>query len=179
MVEVLRLGHRRGRDDRISTHVALTARQFGASSVTFSGERDDSMLESVRDVVERWGGPFDIRYREDWRNVIRDFDGPVIHLTMYGVPYYEDIDGLEGDFGGSEDDILVVVGGEKVPSEVFEIADYNLAIGNQPHSEVAALAVFLHDLFQGDWTDREFEDAEIEVFPSEEGKETRKTDTSS
>ena len=38
---------------------------------------------------------------------------------------------------------VVVVGGTKVPSEVFHLSDYNISVGNQPHSEVAALAVFL------------------------------------
>ncbi|MDY6776987.1 MAG: tRNA (cytidine(56)-2'-O)-methyltransferase [Candidatus Nanohaloarchaea archaeon] len=177
MVEVLRLGHRRGRDDRISTHVGLTARQFGASSIVFSGERDDNMLESVRDVVDRWGGDFDVSYREDWRKVIEEFEGVVVHLTMYGTPYFEKLDELREMTAGEEDDLMVVVGGGKVPSEVFDLADRNLAVGNQPHSEVAALAVFLHDLLEGEWSGREFEDADIEVVPSEEGKELRE-DTS-
>ncbi len=39
--------------------------------------------------------------------------------------------------------LLVVVGGAKVPSDLYGLADENVAVGNQPHSEVAALAVFL------------------------------------
>ena len=41
-----------------------------------------------------------------------------------------------------EKEVIVVVGGTKVPAETFEIADFNVSVGNQPHSEVAALAVF-------------------------------------
>ncbi|MDY6762088.1 MAG: tRNA (cytidine(56)-2'-O)-methyltransferase [Candidatus Nanohaloarchaea archaeon] len=174
MVTVLRLGHRRGRDDRISTHVGLTARQFGADRIIYSGEQDDSMLASVRDVVDRWGGPFDVVYEEDWRPVIDGFDGTVAHLTMYGIDYSEELETLRGAVGN--DDLLVVVGGERVPSQVFDLADHNLAVGHQPHSEVAALAVFLHDLYAGEELDRTFEDAEIEVVPNEDGKETRKPD---
>ncbi len=171
MVTVLRLGHRRGRDDRISTHVALTARQFGADGIIYSGEQDENMLASVRDVVDRWGGSFDVSYREDWRPVLDDFDGTVVHLTMYGTDYREELPALQDT--EVEDDLLVVVGGERVPSDVFDLADYNLAVGHQPHSEVAALAVFLHDLYGGDEFDRTFEDAAIAVVPSEDGKETR------
>ena len=38
------------------------------------------------------------------------------------------------------------MGAEKVPPWVFESADYNVAVGNQPHSEVAALAVALNSI---------------------------------
>ncbi|MDY6766147.1 MAG: tRNA (cytidine(56)-2'-O)-methyltransferase [Candidatus Nanohaloarchaea archaeon] len=172
MITVLRLGHRRGRDDRISTHVGLTARQFGADGIIYSGEQDENMLASVRDVVERWGGPFDVDYREDWRPVIEAFDGTVAHLTMYGRDYREELPAVQDAVDGGRD-VLVVVGGERVPSDVFDLAGYNLAVGHQPHSEVAALAVFLHDLSGGDELEQEFDDADIEVVPQADGKETR------
>lgn len=169
MITVLRLGHRRGRDDRISTHVGLTARQFGAEKIIYAGERDDGMLASLRDVADRWGGPFDVTYREDWRPVIREFDGTVIHLSMYSTPYTEELQELQDRQEAEE--FLVIVGGERVPREVFDMADYNLSVGNQPHSEVAALAVFLHDLFGGDELGQEFADATVAVVPQEDGKE--------
>lgn len=129
------------------------------------------MLESLRDVVERWGGPFDVAYREDWRTVIKEA-GTVVHLTMYGLPYDEHLPEITGET--DEDDLLVVVGGEKVPSDVYDLADYNLAVGNQPHSEVAALAVFLDGFFDGELREA-FEDADVEVVPHEDRKETRET----
>lgn len=165
MIKVLRLGHRAGRDDRISTHVALTARQWGSESVVYSGEKDSSMMESVRDIADRWGGGFEVEYREDYMNVIQSFEGLKIHLTMYGEPLEENLEG----FRETEEDVLVVVGAEKVPREVYESVDYNIGVGNQPHSEIAALAVFL-DRFRGLKT--EFEDADIRVVPSEDQKLT-------
>jgi len=174
MATVLRLGHRRGRDDRISTHVGLTARQFGASGIVYSGERDDGMLESLRDVVERWGGPFTVSYREDWRRVIKDFEGFRILLSMYGTSFNE---GME-EARQKGDDILVVVGGEKVPSEVYDLVDLNIAVGHQPHSEVAALAILLYEYFDGSIPD-EFENASVEVAPNREGKELRNLDEES
>lgn len=167
MIKVLRLGHRAGRDDRISTHVGLTARQWGASGITYSGEKDSSMIESLRDTVERWGGPFDVEYREDWKNVIRDFNGLKVHLTMYG----EKLDELEGELENEleDQDLLVIVGAEKVPREVYRMSDYNISVGNQPHSEIAALAVFLDRLGE---IRESFEDAEIGVVPSDDRKLT-------
>jgi tRNA (cytidine56-2'-O)-methyltransferase len=66
--------------------------------------------------------------------------------------------------------LLVVVGAEKVPWDVYEAADYNLAVTNQPHSEVASLAVFLDRLFEGRELDREWVDADREVVPQAAGK---------
>ena len=55
-IYVLRLDHRRRRDARITTHVCLTARAFGASKVILSGDEDIEIIENVRSVTERWGG---------------------------------------------------------------------------------------------------------------------------
>ena len=43
IIEVLRLSHRIRRDVRLSTHVALTARAFGASKIYYSGQHDSSL----------------------------------------------------------------------------------------------------------------------------------------
>ncbi len=161
-VYVLRLGHRRDRDKRISTHVALTARAFGAKGIYFDTE-DESVFRSVRDVVERWGGDFFIEHA-NWRKLLKGFDGLKVHLTMYGVPLPEKIGEIR-----KRDRVLVVVGAEKVPPDVYELCDMNISIGTQPHSEVAALAVFL-DRVLGTVFDLKFDDAKIRVVPSERGK---------
>ncbi|MFB6159287.1 MAG: tRNA (cytidine(56)-2'-O)-methyltransferase [Candidatus Nanohalobium sp.] len=171
MIKVLRLGHRRGRDDRISTHVGLTARQWGADKIVYSGEKDENMLESQRDITERWGGNTEIEYRDDWKKVIKDFEGLSVHLTMYGLKINDEIEGLREEWS-EEEDLLVVVGAEKVPRWVYTRVDYNISVGNQPHSEIAALAVFL-DRIQEDGIKEDFEGAEIEVEPSEDRKITR------
>jgi len=169
---VLRLGHRRERDKRVTTHVCLTARAFGAEGVILEGERDDSVVESVMDVVRRWGGPFWVRWTDSWRREVREWKeagGSVVHLTMYGVHVDDVIERLR-----DEEALMIVVGAGKVPAEVFEGADYNVAIGHQPHSEVAALAVFLDRLYMGEELRREFENAELRVIPSEKGKKVER-----
>jgi tRNA (cytidine56-2'-O)-methyltransferase len=161
-VFVLRLGHRRDRDKRISTHVALTARAFGAKGIYFS-TRDERLFSSVRDVVYRWGGDFFIRHVK-WREFLKNFDGLRVHLTMYGIPLLEKIEEIK-----KHERILVVVGAEKMPAEVYEICDLNISIGNQPHSEVSALAVFLDRVLDRTFSIK-FESAKLEVLPSERGK---------
>jgi tRNA (cytidine56-2'-O)-methyltransferase len=167
MITVLRLGHRAGRDPRISTHVSLVARAFGAGSIIYSGEHDGELEESVRKIVGRWGGDFSIRYEKSWRKVMSGFRGKTVHATMYGIP----LDSKIGEIRRSKD-VLVIVGGQKVPGEVYHSADYNVSITTQPHSEVAALAVLLHELRQGKELDDEFAGAKIRVIPQERGKKT-------
>tara|TARA_B100000686_G_C15890610_1_gene525419 strand:- start:251 stop:529 length:279 start_codon:yes stop_codon:yes gene_type:complete len=84
---------------------------------------------------------------------------------MYGEPWRECISQIPRDR-----DVVLVVGGTKVPAETYHISDYNVSVGNQPHSEVAALAVFL-DSWVGPLKEKiRFQGGEIEVVPSTRGK---------
>jgi len=168
-VVVLRYGHRPGRDDRMTTHVGLTARALGADGVVFPANAGQS-VETVRGVTTRFGGPFRVERREDQAALIRDFEGVVVHLTMYGEPIQEVIEPIRTATAEPETDVLVVVGGEKVPWELYERADFNVAVTNQPHSEIAGLAVFLDRFFEGTELDRDWVDAERRVVPEATGK---------
>jgi tRNA (cytidine56-2'-O)-methyltransferase len=177
-VAVLRYGHRPGRDDRMTTHVGLTARALGADRVILPDNAGQS-AETVRDITDRFGGPFGVELRDDQTAIVRGWPGVVVHLTMYG----ERIQDVEAEIreavrGGDEvggdgeesRDLLVVVGGEKVPWALYERADFNVGVTNQPHSEVAGLAVFLDRLFEGAELDREWADADRRVVPEATGK---------
>jgi tRNA (cytidine56-2'-O)-methyltransferase len=52
---------------------------------------------------------------------------------------------------------------------MYDLADWNVAVGNQPHSEVAALAILLDRLFEGKELRREFEGG-LKIVPSPFGK---------
>ncbi|ADQ67634.1 tRNA 2'-O-methylase [Halogeometricum borinquense DSM 11551] len=166
-VAVLRYGHRPGRDDRMTTHVGLTARALGADRVILPDNAGQSK-ETVEDITGRFGGPFGVELTDALNAVIRNWEGVVVHLTMYG----ERVQDVEEDVREvhEETPILIVVGGEKVPFEVYEHADYNVGVTNQPHSEVAGLAVFLDRLFDGRELDREWENADRKVIPKATGK---------
>ena len=84
MVSVLRLGHRPDRDKRMSTHVCLTARALGADGVCFP-ELDNRLEQSVTGVTERFGSDFTLKEARDWKKLVREWDGDVVHLTMYGI----------------------------------------------------------------------------------------------
>ena len=172
---MLRLGHRRDRDKRITTHVGLVARAFGADGIVLSGERDSNIIESLKRVVSNWGGSFDILYEENWKRFLLKWKekGWIVHLTMYGLNINDIIGNIREKFSKNPN-VLLVVGAEKVPYEVYEIADYNIGVGNQPHSEVSALAVFLDRLFGGKELNRKFENAKLKVIPQAKGKKVIK-----
>jgi tRNA (cytidine56-2'-O)-methyltransferase len=172
-IVVLRMGHRPQRDKRVTTHVALVARAFGANGIIVAGVRDRGVEQSVQKVVELWGGPFFIHSGQPWREVIEDWrssGGMVVHLTMYGLPIDEVLPSLRN----GDEDLLVVVGAEKMPGELFDLADFNVAIGNQPHSEVAALAILLDRIFSGPELKKEFKKWRLKIIPKNKGKKVEK-----
>ncbi|MDW7978760.1 MAG: tRNA (cytidine(56)-2'-O)-methyltransferase [Candidatus Caldarchaeum sp.] len=169
MIAVLRLGHRVERDKRLTSHVGLVARAFGADIMYYSGDRDATVEQTVLEVSRNWGGSFKAEYVESWRTIVKRWEGLKIHLTMYGIPLKQVVEEIRAHYKKGEN-LLVVVGGEKVDAEVFRLADYNVSITSQPHSEAAALAVFLDWLFEGEELDKAFSDARLQVEPMAKGK---------
>lgn len=120
------------------------------------------LKKTVKDVNDRFGGGFSIEKRGDWKGLIKNWEGDSIHLTMYGKKIDEFF---------SENEVkkpLVIIGAEKVPRDVYELSDHNVSVGNQPHSEVAALAVFM-DRYNNRSVP-EISEGEMVVLPSSEGK---------
>ena len=168
-VTVFRLGHRLVRDERTSTHIGLVSRAFGAKSLVLTGA-DDHTIDSLRKVSESWGGEFGLSYTKNWREFVRNWDGIVVHLTMYGEKLDDALSKITTSIAPNGKNILLVVGAEKVPSEMYSLATYNVSVGSQPHSEVAALAVFLDRLFMGEELYYTFDKAKLKIKPSSREK---------
>ncbi len=174
-IVVLRWGHRLHRDARMTSHVALTARALGASGFLLSDTIDNNLKETVEKVTDNWGGEFFFEMGKKWKNFIREWrakGGIVVHLTVYGENIQTSL--VLDRIRQSEKDLLVLVGSQKVPGEFFSdsISDFNVAIGNQPHSECAALAVFLDRFFKGKELTKDFQRSKIKVVPQKRGKKT-------
>ncbi len=173
-VSVLRIGHRLARDDRVTTHAALVARAFGAEMIYMTGI-DQSVAETVASVARRWGGAnFRVELIDDWKALAKRWKkqgGKIAHLTMYGINIDESVRSLR-----KERDLLVIIGAEKVPREAYELADYNIAVGNQPHSEIAALAIFLDRIFSGAQLKKEFPGGRLQIIPTEKGKQVKESE---
>jgi len=165
---ILRMGHRIPRDQRVTTHVCLTARALGANGIYVSESHDSLLADTVKKVVEEFGGKFTIETGVPWKTTIVNWkksSGKVIHLTAYGVPLQDVIKEIRS----TKSDKLIVVGAEKMPGEVFQLADWNVAVTNQPISEVSALGIFLDWLYDHQMRD-EFPGAKKRILPSEHGK---------
>ena len=172
-VMVLRWGHRPQRDARLTTHVALTARALGAAGVILTDIQDPKIQDTIDRVTAAWGGTFSFQMGISWRKAVKDWKakgGITVHLTAYGENI-ETSDVMKR-IKKVKKDMLILVGSQKVPSEFFsrEISDFNVAIGNQPHSECASLAVFLDRFFEGKSLARHFEKAKLIIMPQQHGK---------
>ena len=163
MITVLRIGHRIGRDKRITTHVALVARAFGADKILID-TNDKKLEETICSTIARFGGNFIIETGVEKKKILREFKGLIVHLTMYGDEIDKSIKKID-----KKKDLLIIVGAEKVPPFVYEMADFNVSVGNQPHSEVAALAIFLDRYNKGSWRKKKF-NGKLEILPSNRGK---------
>jgi tRNA (cytidine56-2'-O)-methyltransferase len=73
-----------------------------------------------------------------------------------------------------KNDILLIVGSQKVPKIFYtnEVSNFNVSIGNQPHSECSALAIFLDRFFEGKELSSNFNKAKIKIIPQRRGKKT-------
>ena len=143
--------------------MALTARALGASRL-YLHPPDPAIAQRLRAVGERFGGAFRVEGAPDWKAIVRDFDGAVVHLTMYGEPIGRVLPRIR-----RHRRLLVVVGGAKVPSELYRMATFNVAVGHQPHSEVAATAILLDRLLGAPGPGR-WPGAKSEIVPQARGK---------
>lgn len=169
-LNILKLDHRPERDKRITTHCALVSRAFGADCFFFSGIEDKKIVENIKNINKTWGGDFGIEYCENPLKFVKKLklkNWYIIHLTMYGLNINTEIEKISKI--RKNKNILIIIGGPKVPREYYEISDCNLAIGNQPHSEVAAIAILLY-LLNPDSITKEYNNAKLKIDPNQKFK---------
>ena len=150
-------------------HIFLAARAFGADQAVYSGQKDSNMEAQFEEIVAKWGGNFTVEYISDeikqlklWKQAGRE----LVHLTMYGLPVQEVIEEIQH----SPREKVIIIGGAKVQRSIYHIADWNVAITSQPHSEISALSVFLHILFQGTELEKTYDNARFQIIPHARGK---------
>lgn len=169
-IEVVRIGQRLVRDDRVTTHVALVSRAFGAEKILMT-EVNPEIKDTLEKINVTWGGNFEVEFVDNWKYVVKkkkEEGFTIIHLTMYG----EHINHIQEKLR-KEEDLLVVVGAEKVPREIYELADFNIGIGSQPHSEISALAILLDRIQKGKQFEKIFLDAKRKIIPTKKGKDVQ------
>lgn len=165
-IVVLRLFHRKERDKRITTHCALVARAFGGIGMYYTGDKDENLTNIIDKINKNWGGKFFLKYVEDPEEVIkswREKGKKAVQLTMYGI----NLPDVEKKLRRlcKRTDLMLIVGSSKVPTKFYRLVDMNVAVGHQPHSEVAALAIVMDRIFKGMELRKKFEGAKIMIEP--------------
>ena len=174
VIEVIRIGQRLVRDDRVTTHVALVSRAFGAERIHMT-EINPEIKDTLEKINKTWGGNFEIEFIDKWKSVVKkkkEKGFKIVHLSMYG----ESINDVQESLR-EEKDLLIVVGAEKVPREIYQLADYNVGAGSQPHSEISALAILLDRIQKGKQFEKEFPDAKRKIIPTKNGKNVQVKET--
>ena len=174
VIEVVRIGQRVVRDDRVTTHVALVSRAFGAEKI-FMTEVNPEIKDTLEKINKTWGGNFIVEFIEKWKPIIKkkkEENFKIVHLSMYG----ESINEVQEKIS-EEENLLVVVGAEKVPREIYDLADYNVGVGSQPHSEISALAILLDRIQKGKQFEKAFPDAKRKIIPTKTGKNVQVKET--
>ncbi|KAF6247953.1 tRNA (cytidine(56)-2'-O)-methyltransferase [Nitrosopumilus sp. b3] len=174
VIEVVRIGQRLVRDDRVTTHVALVSRAFGAERI-FMSEINPEIKDTIEKINGTWGGKFEIEFIDKWKSVVKkkkEEGFKVVHLSMYG----QNINNAQKELQ-KEENLLIVVGAEKVPREIYELADYNVGVGSQPHSEISALAILLDRIQKGKQFEKDFPNAKRKIIPTKNGKNVQVKET--
>jgi tRNA (cytidine56-2'-O)-methyltransferase len=151
----------------VTTHVTLVSRAFGASKI-YMYDANPEINQTISKVNKMWGSDFKVEIIDNWKNIVKlkkKESFKIVHLTMYG----ENINTIQDEIR-KEEKILIIVGAEKVPREAYDMADYNIAIGNQPHSEISALAILLDRILQGKQLQKKYSNGEREIIPTKKGK---------
>ena len=84
-IEVVRIGQRLVRDDRVTTHVALVSRAFGANKI-FMTEVNPEIKETLDKINLTWGGTFELEFIYKWKTIVKkkkEEGFQIVHLTMY------------------------------------------------------------------------------------------------
>ena len=116
-----------------------------------------------------------VEFIDKWKSIIKkkkEENFRIVHLSMYG----ENINDVQEKLR-EEENLLIVVGAEKVPREIYDLADYNVGVGSQPHSEISALAILLDRIQKGKQFEKVFPDAKRKIIPTKTGKNVQVKET--
>ncbi|MDE1832845.1 MAG: tRNA (cytidine(56)-2'-O)-methyltransferase [Candidatus Micrarchaeota archaeon] len=167
MITVLSIGEG---DYRVRLNMCLTARAFGAAKIVFIGRRDGRISKYIARLNSKWGGMFKVDFSSNAGNTIRSFSKyKKIYLTMFGTPLKQVEYMLK-----TYKNILLIVTARDWEGQLAKLTDFNVSITNQPHAQVASIAIFLHEFFNGRELAIQFQNAKYKAIPKPKGAQIRK-----
>lgn len=146
--------------------IFLTARALGAAEVIFTGEKETRIAKYASDLEREWGGTFKVSFNKDYRKILAEANKyKTVYLTRYGTPLNKIIYSLK-----TYKNIMLIVSSVKASTQALhEIADFNVSVTDQPHCSAAAIAIFLHEFYEGRELAVHFKNSKYKVVPNEHG----------
>lgn len=145
--------------------ICLTARAFGASSVVLtssSHEINSKLKRFCNSVANKWGGNFSVQFISNWKSYISSKTNyKTVYLTRYGISIQKQQYSIR-----SYKNVLLIISTDKERPELNKISDFNISITAQPHSSIAAMAIFLNMYYAGRELSLNFSKAQYKVVPS-------------
>ncbi len=151
----------------VSRDLCLTSRALGASEVTFVGKRDSKLVRYMESINKKWGGKFKVQFAKSYKEALKSATKyKKVYLTIYGSPLQDKSYVLKTYKN------MVVIVSLKENAElnaIHKLADFNISITTQPHCSAAAIAVFLHEFYNGRELAMHFENAQYKLVPKGQG----------
>ncbi|MEM3841088.1 MAG: hypothetical protein QXN59_00100 [Candidatus Micrarchaeaceae archaeon] len=154
--------------------ICLTARALGASSAVFTISNPQLISRLKRScsvVAKKWGGNFSVQFTSNWKGYLESRRNyKTVHLTRYGIPVQKRLYTLR-----SYKNIIIAISTTKELKSMCTVADFNISITSQPHSSIAAMAIFLNQYFAGRELSLNFSNAKFKVLPSQNEQLLKRT----
>ena len=146
--------------------ICLTARALGASEIMFTRGKEARIARYMNSLEREWGGTFKVSFNIDYRKAMAEANNYMkVYLTRYGVPLNKLIYQIK-----TYKNIMLIVSSIKASSlSMHRIADFNASVTDQPHCSAAAIAIFLHEFYEGRELAVHFENSKYKVIPKEHG----------
>jgi tRNA (cytidine56-2'-O)-methyltransferase len=111
-----------------------------------------------------------VQFAKNYKEVLKSAAKyPKLYLTRYGIPLQDKSYTLK-----TYKNLLLIVTLKEEVKAIHDLADFNISISSQPHCSAAAIAIFLHDFYNGRELAMHFENAQMKLIPKEHGVEVKK-----
>ncbi len=152
-----------------SLDLCLTARALGASEITFVGKKDGRLSKYINAINKKWGGRFTVQFAKSQAEALKSTSKYTkVYLTRFGEPLQNKSYVLK-----TYKNLVLIVTPSDEKSNLHEMADFNISVSSQPHCSAAAVAIFLHEFYNGRELAMHFEYAKHKVVPKEHGIEIK------
>ena len=123
-----------------------SARALGASSITFTAQRENKQIIDLnKRVMRKWGGEFKVRFSRTIAESFKDKRNyKIVYLTQFGEPLNKIAHTLK-----AYRNLLIVVSSKESIKSIMDKSDFKVSVSRQPNSTTAALSIFLHVFFEG------------------------------